>query len=235
RRRSLGNQLARELAAVGALIAASVGFREWALRQRGHLAGTMSDWLPANLDLFALGMVLAVVSAWLAETDRRPAWLSSALLPWLSWAAAGAVFWGVSHLGIPRVPLYQISPDLNIVRQTLYAVFAFFLLLPAVFGPQDRGLIRAVLRNRLVVAAGVVSYGIYLWHQAWVTMFLRWTHDALFTAPFWELFSVVLALAVAAASASYLLYERPILQLKNRFAWFDRVAGRARLALAGQG
>ena len=140
----------------------------------------------------------------------------------------------MSHLGISRLPLYRISPDLNIARQALYAVFAFFLLAPAVFGAQERGLIRWLLRNRVVAATGIVSYGIYLWHQAWVTMFLRWTHDALFTVPFWEVFVVVLALAVAAASGSYLLFERPILRLKNRLAWFDRLSGRASLALAAQ-
>ena len=233
RRRSMKNQFERELVAVVVMIGVSVGFREWAFRQHGALAGTMADWLPANLDLFALGMFLAVVSSWLAETGQRPAWLDSRWLPPLSWAGALAAFWGVSHLGISRLPLYKISPDLNVARQALYASFAFLLLVPAVFGPQDRGVIRWLLRNRVVAAAGIVSYGIYLWHQAWVTMFLRWSHDALFTVPFWEAFVVVLALAVGAASGSYLLFERPILRLKNKLAWFDRVSGRVSTALAG--
>ena len=233
RRRSMRNQLGRELSAVVVMVAVSVGFREWALRQPGGLAHTMPDWLPANLDLFALGMLLAVVSSWVAETGRQPAWLWGRWLPSMSWAAAGFCFWAVSHLGISPLPLYQISPNLNLARQALYAAFAFFLLLPAVFGPQDRGVIRRLLRNRLVVGAGIVSYGIYLWHQAWVTMFLRWTHDALFTVPFWELFMAVLGLAVGAATGSYLLFERPVLRLKNRLAWFDRSPARALLALAG--
>ena len=232
--RSTANQLARELGAVAVLIGSSFVFRIWALHQHGHLAGTMSNWLPATLDLFGLGMFLAVTSAWLAETGRRPAWLWSRYLPGVSWAAAAATFWGVSHLGIPADPLYQISPDLNLVRQSLYGLFAFFLLLPAVYGPQDRGLIRRVLQNRVVAAVGVISYGIYLWHQAWIQMFLDWSHDALFTIPFWDLFSAALARAVATAAASYLLFERPILRLKNRLSWFGRASTTARLALAGQ-
>ena len=234
--RSTANQLVRELAAVAVLIATSFVFRIWALHQHGHLAGTMPNWLPANLDLFALGMFLAVTSAWLAETGRRPAWLWSPFLPTLSWAAAGAAFWGVSQLGIPPVPLYQISPDLNLVRQTLYGLFAFFLLLPAVYGPQERGAIRRVLQNRVVAALGVVSYGVYLWHQAWIQMFLNWSHDRLFAIPFWDLFSAALALATATAAASYLLFERPILRLKNRLTWFDRSAAAAvRAAAAADG
>ncbi|HET6811141.1 MAG TPA: acyltransferase [Acidimicrobiales bacterium] len=233
RRKSLGNQLAREMVVLAAMVGISVGFRDWALHQHGHLAGTMPDWLPANLDLFAFGMFLAVVSSWLAETGRTPRLLWHPVFPWASWAVAGVLFWWVSNLGIPLDPLYRISPGTNLLRQALYAGFAFFLLLPAVFGPQDRGLIRLLLRNRVMVALGIVSYGIYLWHQAWVQMFLNWSHDRLFTIPFWDLFGAVLGLAVAAAAGSYLLVERPILRLKNRLAWFDRAATSLRLALAG--
>lgn len=233
RRRSLRNQLARELVMLAALVGISFGFRDWALHQHGHLAGVMPNWLPANLDLFAFGMFLAVISSWLAETGRRPAVLWHPLLPWASWALAGFFFWWVSHLHIPLDPLYRIGPGTNLVRQTLYEAFAFFLLLPAVFGPQDRGVIRALLRNRLVAAAGIVSYGIYLWHQAWIAMFLRWSGDKLFTIPYWELFVTALALAVASATGSYLLFEKPILRLKNRLAWFDRATTSVRLALGG--
>jgi peptidoglycan/LPS O-acetylase OafA/YrhL len=233
RRRSMRNQMVREMVVLATMVGISVGFRDWALRQHGHLAGTMPDWLPANLDLFAFGMFLAVVSSWLAETGRTPRLLWNPLFPWVSWAAAGALLFWVSHLGIPLGPLYQISPGLNLLRQALYAGFAFFLLLPAVFGPQDRGLIRLLLRNRVMVAVGIVSYGVYLWHQAWVSMFLRWSHDRLFTIPFWDLFGAVLGLAVASAAGSYLLVERPILRLKNRLAWFDRATSSVRLALGG--
>ena len=38
---------------------------------------------------------------------------------------------------------------------------------------------------------------------------------------------------VASAAGSYLLFERPILRLKNRLAWFDRAATSLRLALGG--
>jgi peptidoglycan/LPS O-acetylase OafA/YrhL len=65
-----------------------------------------------------------------------------------------------------------------------------------------------------------VSYGVYLWHQAWVDMFLRWT-GMLFRTPFPEMFGVVFGLAVASATASYVLVERPILGLKDRLGWWS--------------
>ncbi len=51
---------------------------------------------------------------------------------------------------------------MSLARQTLYGLFAFFVVLPAVFGPQDRGVVRGLLRARPVALLGVVSYGIYL-------------------------------------------------------------------------
>lgn len=235
RRRSLGNQMAREMAALVGMVAVSFAYRVWSLgeavRHPGSVFGTMSDWLPSNLDLFALGMFLAVVSAWMVERGRTPAWLWQPLMPYASWALAAVAFWGVSHLGIPRDPLYQVSPGTNLAKQTLYGIFAFFILLPAVFGNQQRGLLRWVLRNRVVAAVGVVSYGIYLWHQAWVSMFLEWTGYRDFEFPWWQLLGAVGSLAIASAAVSYFVLERPVLRLKDRLAWFDRPGVARRLAV----
>ena len=49
----------------------------------------------------ALGMLLAVVSAYLQATDRRPGWLWHPALPAVSWALAAAAFVAVSNLGLP--------------------------------------------------------------------------------------------------------------------------------------
>ncbi len=70
-----------------------------------------------------------------------------------------------------------------------------------------------------MAALGVISYGIYLWHQAWVDMYIRWTGD-LFRIPFPTLFGVALGLSVLCAGASYLLLERPVLGLKDRLGWW---------------
>lgn len=235
RRRSLANQMVRELVALAVMIGVSFAFRAWALNEAvhhpGRVYGTMSDWLPANLDLFALGMFLAVTSAWLVERGRQPRWLWNPVMPYVSWALAGVCFWAVSHLHIPLGPLYQISPGKNLLKQTLYGTFAFFILLPAVFGHQEQGQLRWLLRNRVVAALGIVSYGVYLWHQAWVSMFLTWTGYRDFEMPWWQLLGAVGSLAIASATASYLIVERPILRLKDRLSWFDRPSTARRLAL----
>ena len=59
--------------------------------------GTAATWLPAMLDYFALGMLLAVVSAWAARS-AEPGRLVRRLgaTPWLWWGLAAATYWVVS-------------------------------------------------------------------------------------------------------------------------------------------
>jgi peptidoglycan/LPS O-acetylase OafA/YrhL len=185
----------------------------------GSLSASMAVWLPAELDLFALGMGLAVVSAWTRESGE-PRWLGHAALPWVSWALAAVTFWGIAHLGTPILPDY-VQSDLDLARQSLYGLFALFLLAPAVFGSQDRGLVRRLLRSWPMASLGVISYGIYLWHQTWIDRVLAHLGPrSLFNLEFWGLFFGVLGASILAASVSYFVIERPALRLKGRAPWW---------------
>jgi peptidoglycan/LPS O-acetylase OafA/YrhL len=209
-------QLRAELLGLAGLVLLSVGFRSVVLNWHSELALTMPNWLPAYADLFALGMLLAVLSSWLAVENRRPRLLWHPATPWISWGLAAGLFVAVSNIGLPLAPLTASPVPVALARQTLYGLFAFFVVLPAVFGAQDRGLIRQSLRFRPVALVGVVSYGVYLWHESWITMFQRWTGDRTFTIPFPDLFVPVTLLAIAAATVSYVLVERPIRLARRR-------------------
>ena len=177
---------------------------------------TMPSWLPGYTDLFALGMLLAVFSAWTASTGRSPPVLDHPALPWISWAIAGSLLVAVSDIGLPLTPVTASPLGLSLARQTLYGLFAFFLVAPGVVGPQDRGLIRRMLQTRPIVFLGTVSYGIYLWHESWIQMFLRWTGDPLFTISFPELTVFVTVIATVTAAVSYYGAELPIIQGRIR-------------------
>ncbi len=242
RRRSNHAQLVREFVGLAVLYAISVVFRYWVLHlpiftvRDGKLAALcapscatkailpaiMVDWLPSYLDLFALGMFLAVVSVWLVEHRSEPAWLQGRSFPWLSWAAAGAAFIWVAHEMSDHEIFYLVVPRVNLEKQALYGAVAFFLLLPAVFGPQDTSLIRRFLQAWPVASVGVISYGIYLWHLNLISAFLGWVGWHKTQEPFWLLAVVVFGLAVGVASISYFCLERPILRYKRRISWWDR-------------
>jgi peptidoglycan/LPS O-acetylase OafA/YrhL len=186
----------------------------------------MVAWLPSYLDLFALGMLLAVASAWFSEHDWEPRWLRHRFMPYISWACAAFCFWAVAHVVNDSDILYFVAPITNIERQALYGAFAFFLLIPAVFGPQEKSIVRRLLRSWPMASLGVISYGIYLWHLDLIHLFLRWTGWLPGQEPFWILALVVFCMSVAFASASYFGLERPLLRLKGRISWWDRTSSR---------
>jgi peptidoglycan/LPS O-acetylase OafA/YrhL len=224
--------LRTELIGLAALYVSAFAFRSVLLAGDAspRVNGTLTKWLLANLDLFALGMLLAVVSVWVAQSERRRAPLG-ADHPWAPgacWALAGLGFWVVStRLGLPRQTI-DYEPLGELAQQFLYGVIALLVLVPGVFGPQDRGLVRAFLRHPVVQMLGLISYGLYLWQNVWVEEYMDWADARLFATPFGEMLIVVLVLSIAAAAVSYVVIERPVLRLKQWGPFGSRPARAAR-------
>jgi len=208
-----------ELAGLALLYVSAFAFRSVLLAGDAspRVNGTLTKWLFANTDLFALGMLLAVVSVWVSQDDRRraPLSLDHPWAPGACWALAGLFFWVVStRLGLPRQTI-DYEPLGELAQQFLYGVIALLVLVPGVFGPQDRGLVRALLRHPVLQLLGLISYGLYLWQNVWVEEYVDWADARLFATPFGEMLMVVLVLSIAAAGISYVAIERPVLRLKR--------------------
>jgi peptidoglycan/LPS O-acetylase OafA/YrhL len=211
--------LTLELSGVVVLYAGGLATRAALFALRG--TGVPStNWLPAQVDLFALGIGLAVLSA--AREEKFGADFVVAPLRWLgdhavaSWALAGVAFVVVCNIGLP-ITFATGTRTQEMARQVLYGLTALFLVVPAVFGAQDRGGVRRLLRSRPLVAVGVVSYGVFLWHFDWVKQLvdfglLRHVHELRFLALL--LFTAVLTMATA--MLSWFVVERPALALKRR-------------------
>ena len=224
--RTPGQAMRRELAGLVGMVVVSYAWRTVVLslqHPNGGYWALATTWLPAFFDLFALGMFLAATSAWFHQHDNEPRIFSHPLFPFVSWAVAGGCFVAVAHIGIPYVPIYQ-EGYLDLLRQLLYSGFAFFLLLPAVYGPQHRGKgpIRWLLGTWPMASLGVISYGIYLWHEPWLYRILEAGPFAVFAPNFLGMFVCVLALSIVSASLSYFILEKPILRYKNTLSWWRR-------------
>jgi peptidoglycan/LPS O-acetylase OafA/YrhL len=216
--RSPARRVRGELLGLGALFACGFTYRAVVLVcAPDDRAGQLLMWLPAWFDLFAVGMALAVVSVWTGmRGGPAPFGLDHPRAPAVCWALAALTFWTVAtRIGVdPRFPGFTTMQDIGV--HELYGVTALFLLLPGVFGSQDTGAIRRILRSRVAQALGLVSYGIYLWHENWISEYLDWRNARVFHTPFWPLLGAVLALTLVSAAVSYVVVERPALRLKYR-------------------
>lgn len=190
----------------GVAILYTIGIGTHAALLYSHDAATPATlWLPAQVDLFALGMLLAVLHTMgVGAAIGRHAGLS--------WAVAGVAFWAVStQLDLPRV-FADLTDGGEIGRQVLYATTAVALVAPAVFGDQRRGAIRRFLSSRPMLAVGIVSYGVFLWHFDLMKLFDEWQPDATFPA----LLVAVAGAALVIATASWLVVEKPLQSLSRR-------------------
>lgn len=228
RLRTASDRLRRELAGLVALYAVSVATRVTVLVIGTRYNGMINTWLPTQLDYFALGMGLALASVWTRDvrgatgTQPRRSLLDHPALPATSWLLAACCFYLVSRrIGLPPGPvgpdLADFEPHQQLLRQLLYGLTAFFLLVPAVFGPQRRSAVRRALQLRVVVWIGLVSYGIYLWHEAMMDWFMVLDDVTVpFTVDFGALVLFAAATTIAVAAASYWIVEKPALRLKDR-------------------
>jgi peptidoglycan/LPS O-acetylase OafA/YrhL len=217
--RAAADRIRFQLIAVGALIVASVLFKV-ALFATGALDGvTVLDYrlaasLPATLDQFGAGMTLAVLSVWAAERGDDSVVSRIGSWPWL---LAALAFVLSANIGLPVGLFAGFTPGEWLLRTLMYLLVAVPLLLPAIFGPQDVGVVRRVLANRALLWIGLVSYGLYLYHVPAIIQLRNWgLADLEFLHPYarWTLGALVGGLLLAALS--YYLVERPALRQKNR-------------------
>ena len=176
--------------------------------------GRMLLWLPAYFDHFALGMALAVLSVAGERDGREPLqWLGRR--PWVCWLAAAAAFVVVA-VGIGLSPENRIDAPMDaaqtVGRHWLFAVVAVGVVLPAVLAASRRA---RVLGHPTLLYLGVISYGIYLWHNA----AMEEAVDRIGRDGSWRDFLLYLGVgllaAVVLASLSWRFLERPLLRLKR--------------------
>jgi peptidoglycan/LPS O-acetylase OafA/YrhL len=216
----------RELIALALLWLFSLGWKLYALRQVDPSSFGAGQWLmplPNFLDQFAIGMALAVLSVRYAEGPRPRLLDLVERRAWIPWLVAAAAFWAVStQVGATTRFGVLLSDRGFIARHELYTLVALGMVVPATFGWQRRDAIRRLLAWQPLLYVGLVSYGVYLWHH---TLLLKiagaingWLVNTAGFA-FGPRLAVYMLLgsaaAVAVASVSYYLVERPALRLKR--------------------
>lgn len=164
--------------------------------------------LVAQASLFAAGMLLAVVHTQVSRgVLRLPSW-------WRAGAALGAM-----GLGVPAVLAFD-SGRMSENRATLIVSWACALLLALVVLPatRRRSPLLAVLASRPLQWSGLVSYGVFLWHDPIVWLLRREGLTTTGRAGFVLALLATVGLAGLAAALSWRFVERPALSLKRSVA-----------------
>lgn len=174
--------------------------------------------LPSMFLPFALGMLLAVSSAWLGTDERRWRWTRFVIdRPGACWLAAAAIFVTLCFTPVfIRTSVGKHTVVTQGIEQFAYAVISALLLLPAIFGENAGGWPRRILATRVMAFTGAISYGIFLWHQP----MLRAMNQAGWAKmipgfPFLSLFTLCLGVAVVLGWGSYRLIEAPAMRLRG--------------------
>jgi peptidoglycan/LPS O-acetylase OafA/YrhL len=178
-----------------------------------RLATSSTDYwlaisLPGSFYWFALGMGLAI-----ATVLEQPKRLIRPVVdhPLAMWVAAVALFIALYNWTSER-PGVGTGGTAEFI---LLGLVSLFVLLPAAFGDDSGGVPRLILRHRLLAWLGVISYGIYLYHADLIAL----VNDRLIRHGLPHAYPVVLGLSTvvvcAFAAASFYLFERPFLRLKE--------------------
>jgi peptidoglycan/LPS O-acetylase OafA/YrhL len=233
------SRLRAQLVGVLVLVAVSALWKAFVLAagfDDGRI-GQLKMWLPRWLDLFALGMCIAVLTIAVANRGVRvPLRLDGRSAPMLCWLGGLTARWSACAGAGRGHTTGAIAPHPLRGQHYLYGAVAVLLVLPAAFGPQDRGSsrIRGFLQTRVMVFLGTISYGIYLWHEGWIERYrvwvglpyrgiygsdspFAWHTNAVISIPWFTMIAVTLVLTIATATASWYGFERPILRQKHRF------------------
>ncbi len=176
------------------------------------------DWLPANVDWFAGGMLLAVLSrtpahctAFRKQRDVLKTWAES---PVLCWTLALILYWFVtSPIGGP-LDLRESTPWEWITRHDIETLIALLLMLPMTIG--EGGRLGALFSRRPLTFLGEISYGVYLWHLPMLVLFQRTLHMPIFQGHFWQYYLLTASSATILGTLSWYYFERPLLRRFSR-------------------
>jgi peptidoglycan/LPS O-acetylase OafA/YrhL len=156
-------------------------------------------WLPFYLDWFVPGMALAVLSV--ARHERAGDHRLGGRAGTAAWLGAVAGFLILWRLAGDDGASWRNAE----VNAFLYALIGLLLVAPAALDVAA-GPVHRLLRSRVLLWLGAISYGIYLWH---FPLAIEFHHR--FASPF-VVFAATLAATVAAAAVSWYAMERPLMR-----------------------
>lgn len=175
------------------------------------------------MDAICLGMIVATMREAWVRGYRLPRWAESLIRsPFKAWAIALGLEWLLFQIHRPPVPTNDYMTSLQFVSHILLLEFACTLMIfPFCFLQQQLGRIAGVLGSPAMRRIAVFSYGFYLWHFGVIHFLNRNLFEPKGQAEIVGRWLIVCALSLALGAATYLLFERRVLQ------WVDTKNGQS--------
>jgi peptidoglycan/LPS O-acetylase OafA/YrhL len=177
---------------------------------------TANIWLPSHMDTLALGMCIAV----LVEAPASAKTLSKVRIFIANHTGAfvlvSVFVWFMSANINMAIGLNKSEFHIELLGHFLYGMASVLLVAP--FCVDSQSLLVKAMSLRLFTWLGTISYGIYLWHLAFLggnfaEKYMPYTEN---DGQVLIRFLVVLPASIAIASLSYYVLERPIMRAINQ-------------------
>lgn len=212
RRRTFSER--RILVTLGVLSSVGLLWLAWAATVPGE-QGHFGQWLPGYFGWFAAGMALATISVADTLRPRSHAVHRLAEDPAGCWTVAVLLFAVACTPIAGPLTLDMSEPWEAVMKNILYASSATMLVLPLVFGDEQKGWIRRACNHRVPHFLGEISFGIFCLHMLILRGVFRAFDLEVFDGGFTEVLLTTLLLTIAAATIAYYTIERPLLRLKD--------------------
>jgi len=224
------NPLRFEVAVIAAVMALSLIYKVSVLNRAVDI--DFEPWLmilPNSIDIFAVGMLLALFAAHATDSDWPRLLRVAGQHPTTCWVLAAGVYVVVCLLesrwnSNPSKSWYPVDQDGMLHwQQGIWAevnlVIAALLLAPIVVASERRSLVSRFLNLKAVAWVGLVSYGLYLWHVFVLDQITGLFKDDQVPLPLVPVLTLVAYLvALGIAAASWYAMERRVLAAAHRSA-----------------
>ena len=216
RRRIASVSVVTLLKALSALFLGAYAFRLFIHQTDFWFLDTAHIWLPSHMDTLALGMGLAVLVEAPASAKTLSNLKNFIANHTVAFVVSSVFVWLISANINMAIGLNRTEFHIDLLGHFLYGIASVLLVAP--FCVDSQALLVKAMSFRLFTWLGTISYGIYLWHMAFLggdfaEKYMPYTEN---DGQVLLRFLVVLPASIAIASLSYYVLERPIMRAINQ-------------------
>jgi peptidoglycan/LPS O-acetylase OafA/YrhL len=201
-----GRRPAAELWAIGGMMLLAQAFRLLVLLGALPPGWTWLQSLPATLDWFGAGMLLACITAKPGRFEAVTATVRASAVA--LWTLAACLLWVLTTRLAGPYDLAAPSVSEDFVKHLGYGLFALLVVAPSAVGAVSS--LSPFLGSRVMGYLGTISYAVFLWHLPVMFAVRHMLGYPLFSGHFWVTLVGTCVLTIPIAALSWRFVEEPV-------------------------